>query len=412
TPLWLAERLRRAGLRSLGPAVDVTNYVLLEMGQPLHAFDAAKVQGGVQVRKARNDEELLLLNDLTVKLDERTLVIADEQRPLALAGIMGGKDSAVGDATVDLFLECAYFAPAAMMGEARRYGLHTDSSHRFERGVDPAMQHRAIERATALILSMAGGSAGPITERTSAEHVPTRSPIVLREDRLRKILGLSLEKAQVTDLLNRLRMDVAENDGGWRVTPPSFRFDVAIEADLIEEIGRVYGYDRLPRRVPVMGSALLDAPEGRLPLDRMKDLLVDRGYQEAITYSFVDPAMQAALAPNETPIALKNPISADMAMMRTTLWAGLLQAAQHNHARQENRIRLFESGLRFQGDLADIRQEPGLAGLALGPVWPQQWAEKARAVDFFDVKADVEALLALTGLGGGFRFQAAEHPAL
>lgn len=412
TPLWMTERLRRAGLRSLGSVVDVTNYVLLELGQPLHAFDAAKVHGGIQVRKAKTGEQLALLNDQTIKLDESTLVIADANQPLALAGIMGGKDSAVGADTTDIFLECAFFAPAAMMGGARRYGLHTDASHRFERGVDPSMQHCAIERASQLILSMAGGSAGPISEQTNASHVPAHQPIALRREKLRKILGLSLEKAQVTALLRRLRMDVAEDAEGWLVTAPSFRFDVTIEADLIEEVGRVYGYEQLPRRIPAIGSALCDVPEGRLPLDRMKDLLVDRGYQEAITYSFVDPAMQQALMPDETPIALKNPISADLAVMRTTLWAGLLQAARHNHARQENRIRLFESGLRFQGTLADIRQETCLAGLALGPVWPQQWAKKARAADFFDVKADVEALLGLTGRGGAFRFQVAEHAAL
>ncbi|TAN51088.1 MAG: phenylalanine--tRNA ligase subunit beta [Methylococcaceae bacterium] len=412
TPLWMAERLRRAGLRSLGPVVDVTNYVLLEMGQPLHAFDAAKVQGGIHVRKALAGETLALLNEQTIKLDANTLVIADAGSPLALAGIMGGKTSAVSDDTADIFLECAFFDPAAMMGEARRYGLHTDSSHRFERGVDPAMQQRAIERATQLILSLAGGQAGPITEQTSAAQLPASHTIELRAAKLGKILGLSLATAQVSDLLRRLGMTVEATDAGWRVTPPSYRFDVAIEVDLIEEIARIYGYDRLPRQVPVMGNALLDAPEGQLPLDRSKDLLVDRGYQEAITYSFVDPAMQQALTPDEPCIALKNPISADLAVMRTQLWAGLLHAARHNQARQEHRIRLFESGLRFQGTLADIRQEPCLAGLALGPVWPQQWADKARAVDFYDVKADVEALLSLTGRADAFQFQAAQHPAL
>lgn len=412
TPLWMAERLRRAGLRSLGPVVDVTNYVLLEMGQPLHAFDAAKLQGGICVRKALAGEKLALLNEQTITLQSNALVIADDAQALALAGVMGGQDSAVGDATRDIFLECAFFAPAAMMGEARRYGLHTDSSHRFERGVDPDMQQRAMERATQLIISLAGGSAGPVVEQTSAAHVPSRQPIALREQQISKILGLSLAKERVAALLRGLHMEVQESANGWLVTPSSFRFDVAIEADLIEEIGRVYGYDALPRCVPAMGGAMRDAAEGLLPLERLQDALVDRGYQEAITYSFVDPAMQQALAPDEAPILLKNPIASDMSAMRTNLWAGLLHAAQHNHARQENRVRLFESGLRFRGDLAQIRQEPGLAGLAMGPVWPAQWAEKARAVDFFDVKADVETLLSLTGRAGSFRFQAAEHPAL
>ncbi len=412
TPLWMKERLRRSGLRSLDPVVDVTNYVLLEMGQPLHAFDAAKLNGGVQARYARSGEKLSLLNGQEVELHDDVLVIADASKALALAGIMGGSESAVGDTTADIFLECAFFSPEAIMGKARRYGLATDSSHRFERGVDPDMQARAIERASRLIIDIAGGAAGPVVEAASPEHLPKREPILLRAERIGRLLGLSIEPARVKDILSRLVLNPEEHPEGWRVTPPGFRFDIAIEADLIEELGRVYGYDALPRRHPAIPTAMRPVSEQRLELDRAKNLLVDRGYQEAITYSFVDGDLQRLVEPEIPGLPLKNPISAELAVMRTGLWVGLLDAALKNSYRQQNRVRLFETGLRFARRAEAIEQRKSLAGLAMGTVNAEQWGEKPRPVDFHDTKGDVEAIARLTGRSEALSFAAGQHPAL
>ncbi|MGB4498976.1 MAG: phenylalanine--tRNA ligase subunit beta [Methylococcaceae bacterium] len=397
TPLWMQERLRRSGLRSLSPLVDVTNYVLLELGQPLHVFDAEKLNGGITVRHAINGETLELLNGQTVMFDEKSLVIADDESSLAFAGVMGGAYSAVHEDTTKVFLECAFFKPLAIAGKARQFGLHTDSSHRFERGVDFELQNRAIERATQLILEICGGQAGEITDVTTASELPKREPITLRSEKLNKNLGITFEKETVTGILQRLGMQVESQTDGWKVTPPSFRFDIAIEADLIEEIARIYGYNNLPNNQILVRSALNQATENVLDLERVKDLLVDRGYQEAITYSFVDEAMQTAIAPSAEFVKLQNPISADLAVMRTTLWGGLLTAALHNTNRQQTRVRLFESGLRFVQQDGETLQEKMLAGLALGNVAAEQWGEKERSVDFYDVKADVEAMFELTG---------------
>ncbi|WP_341327860.1 phenylalanine--tRNA ligase subunit beta [Methylotuvimicrobium sp. KM2] len=410
TPLWLQERLRRSGLRSLGPLVDVTNYVLLEMGQPLHAFDADKLTGGIRVRLAEAGEKLSLLNDQEIVLDNETLVIADDSCALALAGVMGGSESAVGDKTSNIFLECAYFSPDTIMGKARRYGLHTDSSHRFERGVDPYLQSRALERATQLILSIAGGSAGPVTEVKTETALPKRLPVLLRKQQVLDILCVELEDEVISDIFERLGMSVETAEEGWQVTPPGFRFDIAIEADLIEEVARIVGYNNLPQSELFMRSELSKAPEAILELDRAKDFLVDRGYQEAITYSFVDEAIQKIIAPDDEFIPLQNPISSELAVMRTTLWCGLLRAALHNINRQHTRVRLFETGLRFVRRGGATHQQKMLAGLAIGDVYAEQWGDNGRAIDFFDVKADLEALFALTGMK--FRFEAAMNPAL
>ena len=409
TPLWMQERLRRSGLRSLGPIVDVTNYVLLEMGQPLHAFDAAKLSGGIEVRLAHADEAFSLLNDQEIKANSETLVIADAEKALALAGIMGGSESAVSDSTQDIFLECAFFNPSFMMGKARYYGLHTDSSHRFERGVDAEMQSRAIERATQLIVEIAGGSVGAITEVVAEEYLPQRPAVTLREQRIKRILGVALAETEVEGILQRLGMAVVKDAEGWQVTPPGFRFDIAIEADLIEELGRVYGYNNLPQTSLLMRSSLSQAPEAVLEIDQIKDLLVGRDYQEAITYSFVDEDLQKKLVPEDAYIKLQNPISSELAVMRTTLWCGLLQAAAYNTKRQHTRARLFEAGQRFLGIEVD-KQEKMLAGIALGSVNPEQWGEKVRKVDFYDIKADVEAICALTGRE--IKFVSAKHSAL
>ncbi len=409
TPLWMQERLRRSGIRSLGSIVDVTNYVLLEMGQPLHAFDATKLAGSIEVRMAHDGEALSLLNDQDIKVNTETLVIADSKQVLALAGVMGGSATAVSDTTQDIFLECAFFNPNFMMGKARHYGLHTDSSHRFERGVDFELQQRAIERATQLIVEISGGRVGAITEVLAEQYLPVRSPVTLRQQRIKRILGVDLATKEVEDILQRLGMTVLTNSEGWQVTAPGFRFDIEIEADLIEELGRVYGYNNLPQSSLLMRSALSQAPEAVLEIDQIKDLLVARDFPEAITYSFVDEQLQKSIVPNDTYIKLQNPISADLAVMRTTLWCGLLQAAVYNTKRQQNRVRLFEAGQRFLGTQTD-KQKQMLAGLALGSVAPEQWGDKARKIDFYDIKSDVEAICALTGRE--VQFIAAKHSAL
>lgn len=402
TPLWMQERLRRSGIRSLGPLVDVTNYVLLELGQPLHVFDASKLSGGITVRYANANESLKLLNNEAIKLDAQALIIADDKQPLALAGVMGGSDSAVSDTTQTVFLECAFFTPLAIAGKARNFGLHTDSSHRFERGVDAQLQNRAIERATQLIVEIAGGEVGDITEVTSNEHLPARNAVILRRSKIVQSLAIQLEDAQVIDILQRLGMHVADHVEGWQVSPPSFRFDISIEADLIEEIARVFGYNNLPSSSLFMRSELSQVTEGLLEIDRVKDLFVDRGYQEAVTYSFVDEEIQNIVAPGVEAIRLKNPISSELAVMRTTLWCGLLKAALYNTNRQQSRVRLFETGLRFIKVDGETQQQKMLAGVVLGDVYSDQWAEKARKVDFYDAKADLQAIFELSGCEAGF----------
>jgi phenylalanyl-tRNA synthetase beta chain len=410
TPLWLQERLRRSGIRSLSPVVDVTNYILLELGQPLHAFDAAKLHAPIVVRKSTAGESLQLLNDQTISLDGVALVIADQQQALALAGVMGGKASAVSDATQDIFLECAFFTPLSVAGKARQFGLHTDSSHRFERGVDFTLQERAIERATQLILSISGGSAGPINTVRHTPGLPLRNPVQLQQERIEKILGIQISHAEIVSIFTGLGMHISENSTGWEITPPGFRFDISIEEDLLEEIARIYGYNKLPSKSLLMRSELAKAPEAEIPLARLQDCLVDRGYQEAITYSFVDETLHKLIAPEEDIIRLQNPISAELAVMRSSLWCGLLNAAIYNINRQQNRVRLFESGLRFYRNADGIQQDKMLAGLAYGAVQTEQWAEKSRNIDFYDFKADVEALLALTATPA--YFYPAQHSAL
>ena len=413
TPLWMKERLRRSGLRSLGPVVDVTNYVLLELGQPMHAFDLARLCGGVRVRYALEGEELTLLDDRKVVLDAGTVVIADHDKPLAIAGVMGGLDSAVQDTTTELFLECAFFPPEMIAGCARSYGMHTDSAHRFERGVDPGLQQRAIERATELLLAITGGEAGPVCTVISSEHLPACNPVVLRRERIQRVLGMSPEDSEVADILDRLGMVATEQQDGWLVEPPGFRFDIRIEADLIEEIGRIYGYNRLPS-VPLLGAMEVQAvTESDIGLTDFCDVLVARGYQEAVTYSFVDEAMQAQVNPGMMPVRLANPISSEMAVMRTSLWTGLLKAVQHNVHRQKTRLRFFEHGLRFYArDDGAIQQDIMLAGVITGSRLPESWDGKEQPVDFYDLKNDLETLLQLGGDTQRFTFSPREHPAL
>jgi len=410
TPIWMQESLRRSGIRSLGPIVDVTNYVLLELGQPLHAFDAEKLTGSITVRTGKKGEELVLLNDQTIKLDGEALVIADDKQALALAGVMGGEATSVTDQTKDIFLECAFFTPITIAGKARNFGLHTDSSHRFERGVDFTLQERAIERATQLIVEITDGSVGPITEVTSEACLPKRHAVNLRQNRIEKVLGISMDNAEVAKIFKGLGMQVELHAEGWNITPPGCRFDIEIEADLLEEVGRIYGYNNLPNSSLLMRSELGKAEEAILPIARAEDLLVDRGYQEAITYSFVDENIQRDIAPNDEFIRLKNPISSDLSVMRTTLWCGLLNAALYNTKRQQSRVRLFETGLRFINKNSETVQQKMLSGLVLGNVVAEQWSEKSRKVDFFDLKGDLEALFHLSDCE--VQFASIKHSAL
>lgn len=413
TPFWMQERLRRSGVRSLGPVVDVTNYVLLELGQPMHAFDLDRLAGGIHARWARAGETIALLDGQTAKLTPDMLVISDDARPVALAGIMGGAQTAVGDGTNAIFLECAWFAPAAIAGRARRLGLHTDSSHRFERGVDPALQRRAIERATRLIVDICGGTAGPVVEARSAGHLPVRSPVRLRAARLERVLGVAIARDEVEDILRRLGMRIAgTGDEGWEVVPPSFRFDIAIEADLIEEVARIHGYESLPAERPrgPLGIRSLDGAAARIREARA--VLAHRGYREAITYTFVDEEVRRRFDPDRASLKLTNPISADTAVMRTTLWAGLAQAALRNLNRQQSRVRLFEYGTRFLLQPHELEEQQALAVLAAGDAWEEQWGLPRREMDFHDLKGDLEAVLGALGAAGRWHLERGEHPAL
>ncbi len=410
TPIWMQERLRRLGQRSINAVVDITNYVMLELGQPMHGFDAARVSGGITVRHAHKKERLTLLDGSEVTLPDATLVIADDTNALAVAGIMGGMDSAVSDETRDVFLESAFFQPNIVAGRARALGLQTESSHRFERGVDPALQRLAIERATALLLDICGGTPGPVVAAGSAMDRHRR--ITLRAAETERLLGINIPRREVASILRRLGLAPVSTASGWKVTVPSHRFDIERECDLIEEIARVYGYERIVPRLPVTHMTPVPIPEGQVSDQRARLALVDRDYQEVMTYSFVDPSLQERLDPDATTVAITNPISADMAVMRSSLWPGLLQTVVHNRNRQQRRIRIFEVGHVFRSERGAYRQESVVGGAVLGPVLPEQWASAERAGDFYDLKNDVMAVLGLPGRGESCRFEAANFPAL
>jgi phenylalanyl-tRNA synthetase beta chain len=412
TPLWMSERLRRCGLRPIHPIVDVTNYVMLELGQPLHAFDLDRLQGGLDVRLARAGESLAALDGKTLNLEADMLVIADAQGPVALAGIIGGQDSGVRAGTTRIVLESAYFSPETLAGRARRLGLHTDAAHRFERGTDPELPRTAIERATELLCELFGGSPGPVVEVSQPEHLPTRRPILLRRARIERLLGFTLTDAEVEGILTRLGMQLTPAGEGWSVIAPSHRHDITIEVDLIEELARLHGYDKLPARLPTAELAIQPRPEQRLGLNTLRERLVTLGYREVITYSFVDTPLLEKLTPHQLPLVLANPISSEMAAMRTTLWAGLIHTLRHNLNRQQERVRIFESGLRFVKGEDGLRQEPMFAGLVFGDALPEQWGDKARRADFFDLKGDIEALLEFGGLQRRVQWTRAPHPAL
>ncbi|WP_319381337.1 phenylalanine--tRNA ligase subunit beta [Thiomicrorhabdus sp.] len=415
TPLWMKQRLERSGLRPLSLVVDITNYVLLEMGQPMHAFDLHKLQGAVQVRKSNAGEKLTTLDEKEVVLDDDTLVIADNSGAIALAGIMGGLSTSVTDDTTAIFFECAHFNRLAITGKARKYGLHTDSSMRFERGVDPHLPERALNRALALFTEIAGGEVSNINAVVSEVNLPKAALITLRQETLDKRLGVEVASQQVNDIFQRLGFGVEENATGWSMQAPSYRFDMAIEMDLVEEVGRVYGYNNLPETPLHAPMTLNELPESEQELLALKTALVQRGYNEVVTYSFVEENKQKCLAPDLPYVLVQNPISDDMKAMRTTLFPGLLQSVAYNQNRQQPRVRLFESGLVFyknDQDSTGATQVPMIGGAVVGKVAASGWDEVERNVDFFDVKGDVETLLRMSHQIGKIRFEPCSHPAL
>jgi phenylalanyl-tRNA synthetase beta chain len=412
TPMWMKEKLRRSGVRSIHPVVDVTNYVMLELGQPMHAFDLDKLGGAIHVRHARQGESLTLLDGNRIEPAAGTLLIADDRQPLALAGVMGGLESAVGGATRHLFLESAWFRPETISVSARSRGLQTESSQRFERGVDPMLQRHAMERATALLLAITGGKPGPIVEQAARRHLPRVAPIRLRAERVDRLLGMAVPAQTIATIFTRLGMQVKKSKRDWTVIPPSHRFDIGREVDLIEEIARVHGYDKVPSQRPRIEMAAAPISESLASDSRLRALLADRDYQEVVTYSFVDPKVQALIDRQNTAVPLANPISADMAVMRTTLWPGLLQAILYNQNRQQTRVRLFEIGRTFISRGQGLSQERMLGGAVTGEALAEQWGMPRREADFYDVKADVEALLTLAGIAGEVRYHPAPHAAL
>jgi phenylalanyl-tRNA synthetase beta chain len=404
SPLWLREKLRRAGVRSISPVVDVTNYVLLEFGQPMHAYDLGKLRGGIDVRLAKPAELLKLLDGNEIQLTDDMLVIADEEGAVGFAGIMGGERTAVRDTTTDVLLEVAFFTPNAIAGRGRKFGLVTDASQRFERGVDPAQQERAIERATALILQMAGGTPGPTTITEDAARLPRRTPIVLRRARVQLLLGRAVADQEIERVLRSLQLTATPIDGGWSVVPAPHRFDLAIEADLIEEVARIVGYEAFPE-APARGARVPGLPLENLPDEKsVLSLLAARGYHESINFAFVDPALQKQLLPEAAAPTLANPIASDLAVMRASLWPGLVKAALENQRRQQDRIRLIEIGTTFATVAGQVNERQRVAGIALGRRAVERWNHERGGIDFFDVKQDVEALLATTGVAEAFAF--------
>lgn len=415
TPDWVKQRLERSGIRSLGLVVDITNYVLLELGQPMHAFDLAKLQGAVQIRFANEGEKLVTLDEKELTLSANTLVIADDSGAIALAGVMGGLSTSVTDDTTSIFFECAHFNRLTIIGKARQYGLHTDSSMRFERGVDPLLPERALNRALALFTEIAGGEISQVKAIVDETNLQQAQTISLRSEWLEKRLGFQVADDEVVSILTRLGCEVATTENGWSVKAPSYRFDMTIEMDLVEEVGRVYGYNRMPEVELVAPVNIPESAEEALTIHTFKNALVTRGFNEIITYSFVSEDKQTALEPNLPQVLVKNPISEDMKVMRTNLLPGLLQTVAYNQNRQQSRVRVFETGLTFVKDDADstgAKQTPCMGGAITGKAKAASWIEETRNVDFFDAKGEVEALFAVAGQLENLRFEKTSHPAL
>ena len=409
SPAWLRERLRRAGLRPISPVVDITQYVMLELGQPMHAYDLAKLAGGLEARWARSGEKTTLLDGKEIALTDDVLVIADANGPVGMAGVMGGLASSCTAATTDILFEAAFFTPAAVAGRGRRFGLVTDAGQRFERGVDPAHQERAIERATQLLLEVAGGQAGPMHVTQDSSALPKRLEVALRRARITQLLGASIDDNDVKATLESLGMRVLAEAEGWLVTPPSHRFDINIEADLIEELARIVGFEAIAEADAVTRQRVRALAESAPVEVQALEILATRGYQEAITYAFVDPALQEKLFPGAATPRLANAISTEMSVMRASLWPGLIKAAQENQRRQQDRVRLFEHGARFEagGVETDL-----LSGIAMGARRPEQWGMKSTPVDFFDVKQDLDVLFSRSGASEEFAFVADTLPCL
>jgi len=396
TPVWMQEKLRRSGLRPISPVVDVTNFVMMELGQPMHGFDFDKLEGGIRVRWAKAGEKFTLLDQSEIECGSDLLVIADQRKAVALAGIMGGLDSSVQHDTRNIFLEAAFFTPFELAGKARRYGMNTDSSHRFERGVDPGLQVRAMHRATELLLDIVGGEAGPVIDAEIPESMPVRSPVSLRYARVKRLLGIAISEEDVVKILESLNMQVKQQEQGWLVVPPSYRFDISIEADLIEEIGRLVGYNNIPGTREAAHSRMESFSETQLGINEIKEALVRQGFYEAVTYSFVSPETQAILDPHQETLALSNPISADMSVMRTRLLPGLIQALRYNINRQQQRIRLFETGLCFIPESDGLQQKTHIAAVITGSRDNEGWLSRSEAVDFYDIKGYLESILRLS----------------
>jgi len=412
TPLWMREKLRRCGLRPISPVVDVTNYVMMELGQPMHGFDFDKLNGGIRVRLAQPGEKLALLDQSEVECFADTLVIADHSGAVALAGIMGGLDSSVQGDTRNIFLEAAHFSAVKLAGKARKFGMHTDASHRFERGVDAQLPPLAIQRASELLIEIAGGEAGPMIDAVHEACMPVSSQVNLRYAQVKRLLGIDVEHDEIGSILQRLNMQVIENADGWQVTPPSYRFDINIEADLIEEIGRLIGYNNIPGSREASHVRMDSFSERRIGVNQIRDILVEQGYYEAVTYSFVSPELQAVLDPGQSTLPLSNPISTDMSVMRTRLLPGLIQALQHNLNRQQSRVRLFETGLCFVPTNDGLQQTPRIAAVISGNRLDEGlYSQAAGEVDFFDIKGDLEAILRPSDLSA-FRFQPSQDPIL
>ncbi|MFG6108911.1 phenylalanine--tRNA ligase subunit beta [Stenotrophomonas nematodicola] len=412
TPLWMAERLRRSGVRPVSLLVDITQYVMLELGQPMHAFDLGTLQGSIGVRRSRAGEALKLLDGRDAALDDSFLVITDADRPIALAGLMGGFDTRVTDDTTAVFLEAAHFAPAAIMGRGRKLGLHTDAGHRFERGVDPALPRTAIEYATRLVLDLAGGTPGPVTEALRADDLPATATIALRRARIARVLGIQIADAEVERILRALGMDVAAATDGWQVTAPSRRFDIAIEEDLIEELARIHGYEQIPTTLPGGASRIAMPSETRLDDLSVRRQLVARDLQETINYAFVDAGLLGHWQLQGEVVALANPLSAELAVMRPSLLPGLVATLGRNAARQLGRVRLFELGRSFHPQAGDGQPAPletqRVAAAVCGDADPQQWGLATRKVDFHDLKGDLESLAAASG--AVLTFQPSQRP--
>lgn len=402
SPSWLLERLTGSGLNAIHPVVDILNYVMLELGQPMHAFDADKLTAPIEVRLAKKNESITLLDDQKVTLQPDTLVIADQKAAHAIAGVMGGLYSAVSETTSNLFLESALFSAQKIAGKARRYGLHTDSSFRFERGVDPQLQVQAMERATGLIVEICGGIPGPLNEVQHPEHLPKQAKIILHHSRVQNMLGEPVAHDTVKEILHRLGCKVMESsyksdDKQWEVIPPSYRYDLSSEIDLVEEVVRIIGYNNVPTHAPTAHLGFIKTPQAQVSKQRIKRALVDLGYQEVITYSFVDDKLQKQLFPNDEALPLLNPISAEMGVMRVSLWPGLINTLIYNQNRQQTRLKIFEMGMCFHPQKAQLEQTQYLGGLISGSVTNENWAGKPRIADFFDAKLPIEHLWQMLG---------------